>query len=241
MIKIDGVEDVKKLLHGEHVEQQKVTVGYVPENENLNGNRKVGDRWFDSDGNEWEQKDGYTMKLGKEWQQELQTYLKSFPNCRKETCTCNMPKRLDEKMRRIHGMCFDCVIDMEHKIRLEGKWADYEKQKVKENAIAWLTEAEKDKNAIAEELSKLDFANEFGDAEKWNVPVTKEELLAKIESEFKEFKENFIQKLEDDLANGVTSSDDLDANSHPMFTNEVNFENINAIKMSILEKDIEKK
>jgi hypothetical protein len=137
-------------------------------------------------------------------------------------------------------MCFDCVIDMEHKIRLEGKWDEYEKQKVKENAIAWLAEAEKDKNAIAEELSKLDFANEFGDAEKWNVPVKKEDLLDKIENEFKEFKQNFIQKLEEDLINGATLSDDLDPNTHPMFTNDTNFEKNNAIKVSILEKDIEK-
>jgi len=28
MVKIDGVGDIKKLLHGEHEAQQKVTVGY---------------------------------------------------------------------------------------------------------------------------------------------------------------------------------------------------------------------
>ena len=49
-----------------------------------------------------------------------------------------MPKKIDQKMKRIHGMCFDCVVDMEHKIRLEGKWDEYEKRKVKENALAWL-------------------------------------------------------------------------------------------------------
>jgi hypothetical protein len=82
MIKIDGVEDIKKLLHGEHSEQQKVTVGFTPDAEKQTESRNIGDRWFDADGNEWEQKEGYPVKLGKEWQQELQTYLKSFPNCR---------------------------------------------------------------------------------------------------------------------------------------------------------------
>lgn len=245
MIKIDGVEDVKKLLHGEHEQQQKVTVGYVPENEQQKENRKVGDRWFDSDGNEWEQKDGYTVKLGKVWQQELHTYLNSFPNCRKETCTCSMPKRLDEKMRRIHGMCFDCVIDMEHKIRLEGKWNEYEKQKVRDNAIAWLAEAEKDKNLIAEELSKLDFANEFGEAEKWNVPVSKEELLNKIENEFEEFKQNFIVKLEEDLENNVHTNSfgvgkNVSPKEHPMFIKDLKLEQNNVVQMSILEKNVEK-
>lgn len=199
MVKIDSMDDVKQLLKGEHVSQTSVQVGYNGEVEEKI-TRKVGDRWKDADGNEWEQKEGYSIKLGKEWQQELHTYLNSFPNCPKETCTCTLPKRMDEKMKKIHGMCFDCVIDMEHKIRLEGKWDEYEKQKMKENALAWLEEAERDKNLIAEELSKLEFANSFGDSEKWNTGVTKEQILQKIEEEFQKFREDFIKKLENDGA-----------------------------------------
>lgn len=199
MVKIDSMDDVKQLLKGEHVSQTSVQVGYNGEVEEK-VTRKIGDRWKDADGNEWEQKEGYSIKLGKEWQQELHTYLNSFPNCPKETCTCTLPKRMDDKMKKIHGMCFDCVIDMEHKIRLEGKWDEYEKQKMKENALAWLEEAERDKNLIAEELSKLEFANSFGDSEKWDTGVTKEQILQKIEEEFEKFREDFIKKLENDGA-----------------------------------------
>lgn len=197
-IKIDSLQDVKKLLAGEHDSQNKVQVGYNATNKEDTEIRQVGDKWFDDDGNEWEQKNGYKVKLGKVWQQELHEYLTTFNNCPKETCTCGMPKRLDEKMRRIHGMCFDCVVDMEHKIRLEGKWDEYENRKVKENAIAWLEEAEKDKNLIADELSRLEFSNDFGDIEKWKTSINKEELLEKIEKEFEEFKKNFIEKLENE-------------------------------------------
>lgn len=194
-IKIDSVKDVEKLLKGTHEVQNTVQVGFNGEVEE-HVTRKVGDKWFDSDGNEWEQKDGYKMKLGKEWQQELHTYLTSFPNCRKEVCTCNIPKRLDNKMKALHGMCFDCVVEMEHEIRLEGRWEEYEREKMKQNALAWLKEAEKDKNLIAEELSKAEFVNSFGDVEKWGGNKTKEELLQKIEEEFQKFREDFIQKLE---------------------------------------------
>jgi hypothetical protein len=199
-IKIDNVNDVKKLLHGEHESQNKVQVGFDG-NKKESVDRTVGDKWFDDDGNEWEQKKGYKVKLGKVWQQELHQYLNSFPNCPKETCTCGIPKRLDEKMRKIHGMCFDCVVKMEHKIRIDGKWEEYEKRKMKENAVAWLKEAERDKNLIVEELSKLEFANEFGDVEKWDTQINKEELLKKIEDEFETFKIDFIEKLEKDLEN----------------------------------------
>ena len=194
-IKIDSMQDVKNILAGTHEEQNKLQVGYVP-TEEPKVTRAVGDRWFDSDGNEWEQKEGYTVKLGKDWQQELHKDLNTFKNCPKETCICTLPKRLDEKMRVIHGMCFDCVIEMEHKLRIQGKYAEYEREKMKQNALAWLKEAERDKNLIAEELSKAEFVNSFGDVEKWNVNTTKEELLRKIEEEFQKFREDFIQKLE---------------------------------------------
>lgn len=198
-IKIESLEDVKKLLAGEHDSQNKISVGYTEHKKEEQITRQIGDKWFDEDGNEWEQRNGYKIKLGKEWQQELHEYLNSFPNCPKETCTCSMPKRLDQKMKRIHGMCFDCVVSMEHKIRLEGKWEEYEKRKIKENALAWLKEAEKDKDAIANELSRLEFTNDFGDNEEWKTPFNKEEMLEKIEKEFAEFRKNFIEKLEMDL------------------------------------------
>lgn len=202
-IKIENLNDVKKLLVGEHESQNKVSVGYDGDKQEDNITRKIGDRWFDVDGNEWEQKNGYKIKLGKEWQQELHQYLNTFPNCRKENCTCMFPKKIDEKMRRIHGMCFDCVVDMEHKIRLEGKWDEYEKTKVKENALAWLREAEKDKDVIASELSRMEFTNDFGDNEKWKTPFNKEEMLEKIEKEFAEFRKNFIEQLERDLGERI--------------------------------------
>lgn len=194
-VKINSVKDVEKLLQGTHESQNTIQVGFEGEIQEK-VTRKIGDKWTDSDGNEWEQKDGYIIKLGKEWQQELYSYLTTFNKCPKETCTCTMPKRLDEKMRIIHGMCFDCVVDMEHKIKLEGKWEEYEKSKVKENALAWLKEAERDKNLVAEELSKIEFANGFGDLEKWTGGMSKEQFLQKIEEEFEQFKKEFIEQLE---------------------------------------------
>ena len=77
-IKIDSIQDVKKLLDGKHESQNKIAVGYVGDNVEEKISRKIGDKWFDADGNEWEQKKGYKIKLGKEWQQELHEYLKFF-------------------------------------------------------------------------------------------------------------------------------------------------------------------
>lgn len=193
-------EDIRQMVKGEHSSQNKiqVTVGgeYAP-----TITRKVGDKWTDADGNEWEQKEGYATKLGKDWQQDLRQELNTFANCPKEVCTCTLPKRLDKKMKAIHDMCFDCVIEMEHRLRIQGKYEEYEKEKLKKNALAWLAEAEADKEMIADTLSKLEFTNEFGDVEKWHTNVNKEELLTKISQEFEQFKKEFLEKLETPNAN----------------------------------------
>lgn len=65
-IKINGIEDIKDILKGNHSYQNRIQVGYKPE-EQPKEIRELGERWFDSDGNEWEQKQGYAVKLGKEW------------------------------------------------------------------------------------------------------------------------------------------------------------------------------
>lgn len=209
-IKIDSIQDVKNILDGTHEYQNKLQFGmaeYAP-----TVTRKVGDRWVDSDGITWEQKEGYVARVESEWRKELREQLTSFPNCRKESCTCNQPKRLDEKMRTIHGMCFDCVVEMEHKLRIEGTWEEYEKERMKQNALAWLKEAERDKNFIAEELSKAEFVNSFGDVEKWDTGTTKEELLHKIEEEFEKFRQDFIAKLDENVPENI--GDGIESNEN---------------------------
>ena len=190
-----NVESLKQMLEGRHSSQNKIQVGYTNDKHE---HHDLGERWTDDDGNEWEQKDGYAIKLGKEWQQELHEYLTTFKNCPKETCTCTMPKRLDEKMKSIHGMCFDCVIDMEHKLKIQGKYNEYEKEKVKQNTMAWLEQAEKDKNYVIAELTKsLEFVNSNGMVEKWSNNVDPEELKNKIEEEFERFKQETLSNLEE--------------------------------------------
>ena len=39
----------------------KIQSGFI--SDNVHANRKVGERWFDSDGKEWEQKEGYRSSV----------------------------------------------------------------------------------------------------------------------------------------------------------------------------------
>ena len=55
------------------------------------------------------------------------------PKCKK-----TMKKRLDDKFWYLYKHCFDCQIDFEHKLRLEGKYNEWALQKTKSNQRAWV-------------------------------------------------------------------------------------------------------
>ena len=190
MAKLNNIKAVKEMIAGNHRTQTKNTVGFDEQKEFVK--REVGEQWTDNDGNIWEQKKGYKVKLGK--LSELRDSLKDFPNC-KEGCTSHMnPTRNDLRMKVIHGMCLDCVIEMEHKLKMEGKYEEYERSKILENAKAWLKQAELEKDTIKLAMQAR-FVNEDGSLEEWD-GMSWGEMEEKIENEFRTFRENFIQKLE---------------------------------------------
>jgi len=189
--KLQNVKAVKQMLDGTHKFQTKSSVGY----DKVTEHKEVGDTWFDDQGYKWEQKNGFKVKHGK--MDTLRKYLVSFPNCTKEICTCSSPSRADLKMKRVHGKCLDCVIDMEHKIKIQGPeaWKKYEQGKIYENALSWMKSAEKDKDGVLRELEKTEFVNKDGSIEKWNGDANKGDIKKQIEEGFEKFKTDFLSKL----------------------------------------------
>jgi hypothetical protein len=190
MSKLNNIKAVKEMIAGNHRTQTKNTVSFGEGKDFIK--REVGQQWLDDDGNTWEQKKGYKVKLGK--LSELRADVQTFSNCSKETCTCLTPSRNDLKMKVIHDMCFECVISMEHQLRIDGKYEEYENNKVLENSKAWLKQAELEKETIKLAM-KARFVNEDGSLEDWD-GGSWEEIESKIDNEFQMFRENFINKLE---------------------------------------------
>jgi ribosomal protein L37AE/L43A len=62
-------------------------------------------------------------------------------------CKKLMKKRLDDKMWRLYGQCFDCQIKIENKLRIEGKFKEWAEEKIKKNKIAFI----KDQMQVLEE------------------------------------------------------------------------------------------
>ena len=203
--KLQNVKAVQQMLDGSHKFQTKKTTGFSDAKLVAKKNERhvVGDTWEESDsvGNKFiiEQQDGFRIKKTKNSKifQELRDDLRSFPACRKETCTCAGTHPIDKKMQIIHKMCFDCVIDMEHEMKKAGTYEEYEQNKIRENALAWLAAAERDVVMLKQTYTQAaEFVtNSDGALETWGAKMSPAEFEETVQTQFNKFKENFLKNL----------------------------------------------
>ena len=115
------------------------------------------------------------------------------PECKKV-----MKKRLDDKMWRLFGHCFDCQIKIENKLRIEGKYEEWEKNKILENKKAFLHDLKQSIDEFEQTGGKATFFNSVGvrdvelEKENWSMG---DEKFNKIITEAREY----IQSLEDNI------------------------------------------
>ena len=110
-------------------------------------------------------------------------------------CDVIMKKRLDNKFWNMYGHCFDCQIKIENKMRIDGTYEEWEKNKVKQNKISFIKEQIQ---AIEEwkDMKAPEFFNNVGvnepmlEKEKWDIDVEK------IKKEAEEAIEKFTEELE---------------------------------------------
>ena len=93
-------------------------------------------------------------------------------------CDKIMKKKLDDKMWRMFGHCFDCQVTIENKLRIEGKYEEWAENKIRKIKIAFI----KDQiEAISEwkDMKAPEFYNNVGvnypmlEKEKWDVDMDK--------------------------------------------------------------------
>ena len=84
-----------------------------------------------------------------------------------------MKHRLDKKFWKTHKTCFDCVVDMEHKIKGLGKWDEYQRRKITANAKSFLQEIQSSLSDYAQSSAENSTVTENGKIEKWSNPNDK--------------------------------------------------------------------
>jgi ElaB/YqjD/DUF883 family membrane-anchored ribosome-binding protein len=200
--KLQNIKAIQQMLDGTHRFQTKKTTGFSDAKQlaEKNKKREVGDTWEEKIGNTVyiiTQENGFRVKKPKNSvSAEVREYLNSYPNCR-ESCCKTSYNHLDKKMRTIHGMCFDCVVEMEHELRKQGKYEEYEQKKIHENAVAWLKNAEQDVEQLKKIYTETQqyVTNADGALETWDAKMTVEKFDETIQTQFEEFKTKFLNNL----------------------------------------------
>jgi hypothetical protein len=127
---------------------------------------KDGDKWIDSDGRLWEWKKPSPTAKG--YKSSI-THFEQFrvPMFCPE-CGSVMDKRLDEKFWYMRNKCFDCVVEEEHKMRVEGTYELYEKKKVLANMKSWVRDIEDGFEEFKAGMNTVNEVTETGEVLEWS-------------------------------------------------------------------------
>ena len=98
-----NLNKVQSYLDGTH--QGKIQSGYTPTEEQ----HEIGDKWFDSEGVQWEQKNGYRSKVSKV---NVGMFSKQCKDCDKP-CTKSFDVDTYDRMDR----CYNCQVQFEEDLK----------------------------------------------------------------------------------------------------------------------------
>lgn len=184
------VERIRNLVKGKSGESAETQVGFTSKKED----HKEGDIW-EENGKTWTIKNGIKQTATKLDKVKKEAILPLF--CPK--CSSIMKKQHDPKMYKIHKMCFDCVIDMEASLKNKGKYVEYERNIIANNADSYLNDLEQYLLEAINE-SNTQYVSEKGEVERWKGGIDSDEFLEQMKINFSEFR-----KQVDDYKNNKTN------------------------------------
>ena len=131
-----NLQKVQDMLDGNH--KNKIQVGYSSQDEK----REVGDKWTDSDGNEWEQKEGYRTKNTSNVRHH------SWDN-KCSSCKKLILKDWDKDTHKADGRCYHCQLNYEMDLQFDKpiRWFAYRRLKdlknmesIEKDMVQWIDE-----------------------------------------------------------------------------------------------------
>jgi len=164
------VDRARNILTGKSGASSETQVGYKKKRVDY----KEGDVWVENK-KTWTIKDGIKQTISKMDAIKKEIFM---PLCCPK-CSKVMKKRLDKPNYKIHKMCFDCVIDYEHKLRIKGKYEDYIKKLKLKNRLTEIDETENMFLELANQ-SNEGFISEHGELERWKGGVDVSKMSAAI-------------------------------------------------------------
>ena len=155
--KQSDVQRARNLVNKDFTAGTKIQTGY----RKVTKRYKEGDVWEDN-GKTWTIKNGIKQNITK--LDSAKKALRIPLTCPK--CEGSMKHHLAKKMYKIHGFCFDCVIEYETSLKHAGLYEQYEKDMTSGNINAFIVNLE---NWVAESLEEnISVVTEHGDKEDWS-------------------------------------------------------------------------
>lgn len=152
------VQRMRNLITGKSGDRTTTLAGW----EKKTQDHKEGDVW-EENGKKWTIKNGIKQTSTKLDGIKALTFMPlCCPECKKSL----RDDFINRKTYSVHKMCFDCVINMEAKIKLEGRWDEYAKNIINANKNASLEDFERAVETWANE--KDTFVSENGEVESWS-------------------------------------------------------------------------
>jgi hypothetical protein len=160
----NDVQRMRNLITGKSGERTQVLAGWDKESQF----HKEGDVWEEG-GRTWTIKNGIKQTVTKfDNLKKLAILPLCCPKCKKHMELSD----LNKKMYSIHGICFNCTIDMEHEIKKSGGWDEYVKGQQNASKKDIISDIEKALDDWYAE--KETYVTEDGDIQGWSGGSRKE-------------------------------------------------------------------
>ncbi len=215
--KLQNIKAIQELLTGTHRTQTRKTFS-ASSTDNRSKKQKnqvdakihaVGDTWREDDGegnitvvtkvgpNEYYRRSErfYEIEINPEEDKKFTKQQLGFPNCPKDICEITSPSKADRRCGARSGMCLNCQLEYESKLRYSGKYNEYANEKLKQNILSFIKDAESDveelKNKIREGIS---YIGENGEVEKWS-GEQQDIMIEKLENDWQIMKKGLLAKI----------------------------------------------
>lgn len=178
---------VRDYLNGE---RPFIQVGYTADSDFAS--RKEGEIWEDANGKKWIKKNGTKRAINNVSSSTIESTKRHCKDCNMDIRWGN---RYDEILYNKTGRCQECLAKFETKLRVEGKYDDYEQNKLLRNQ---LSQAKEFRTKVQESFDfvsshqKISFPNGDGTLDEWTIE-RRENILKDLKADLKKIDKQILK------------------------------------------------
>ena len=181
-----GIQRMRNLVSGNASDKTKISTGY--------GKSRIvrseGDVW-EVKGKTWTIKNGIRQTISKlDSAREAIRVPMECPKCGDHRMQHHAYKAMYKKF----GMCLNCVVKFENKLRAAGKYEEFAKELSKSNNEAWLKDKTEEYYDWLTTIDTESYITEAGDIEDWSGGKSKELLKKEFDNQVEKIKKDLESK-----------------------------------------------